>query len=91
MFRTVARLTIRQQTMRQQTRSMASEAGPIYKAVMSNNAKYVLFIIVGATVGEKVYCSFFNQMWHLNNQNKLYENIDWSKFNSNYKPETADE
>jgi len=69
---TVSRRSVR---LNQQSRQM-STAGPLYNAVMSSNAKYVMFILTGACIGEGVFGFATNLVWTANNRGvSLYLNV----------------
>jgi len=68
-----------------------SSAVSMYDALFSSNARYVLFVVVGAAAGEAVYGFVGDSLWHMNNRGKLYEDVDWSKWESLYMGEDEDE
>mmetsp|Transcript_14568 Transcript_14568/g.36864 ORF Transcript_14568/g.36864 Transcript_14568/m.36864 type:complete len:113 (+) Transcript_14568:104-442(+) len=72
-------------------RGLTTSNGQIYNTIMNSNAKYVLFIVTGAAVGEVVYGAIGDGIWRLNNRGKLYDDIDWSKWESLYKDEDEEE
>mmetsp|Transcript_4907 Transcript_4907/g.10159 ORF Transcript_4907/g.10159 Transcript_4907/m.10159 type:complete len:111 (+) Transcript_4907:81-413(+) len=77
-------------------RNMATSAAPasgfsLYNTLFSSNARYVLFVVAGATAGELVYGFVGDSIWEMNNRGKLYHHIDWSKWESLYVPDEDEE
>ena len=69
---------------RRQFSQRAAAQEKIYPLLLNTNAKYLTFVITGAAIGEMMFGGFTNQLWKFNNRGKLYEDIDWSKWESNY-------
>ena len=72
---------------RQQKRSFATKASPFYTYVMQSNVTYVSFVILGAAFGGGAYNMAGDALWRSINRGRLYDQIDWSKWDSKWKSE----
>ena len=56
----------------------------LYNVVFRSNVTYIAYVVIGATVLEVVYGGFTETLWRTANSGKLYDQIDWSKYESIY-------
>mmetsp|Transcript_5331 Transcript_5331/g.6431 ORF Transcript_5331/g.6431 Transcript_5331/m.6431 type:complete len:119 (+) Transcript_5331:246-602(+) len=68
-----------------------SKNSQVYNIGMSSNSRYILFILLGAAVGEALFGLTGDLIWDMNNRGKLYHHIDWSKWESIYVDDDDDE
>ena len=81
---------LRHSVFAQQRRSY-SKGSPIYQAVLKSNFTYLTFIFAGAAVASGAYNATGDFVWAQLNRGRLYEQIDWKKWDSMYKDEEEEE
>jgi hypothetical protein len=64
-----------------------TQSSPLYQYVLKSNATYVTFILLGAAIGGGLYSAAGDFIWKSVNRGRLYDQIDWSKWNSKWKSE----
>mmetsp|Transcript_10690 Transcript_10690/g.12217 ORF Transcript_10690/g.12217 Transcript_10690/m.12217 type:complete len:96 (-) Transcript_10690:251-538(-) len=50
-------------------------ASPFYDATMSSNSRYILFILLGAAVGEAIFGFAGDMVWEINNRGVSIVNV----------------
>lgn len=70
-----------------QQRRNYSKGSVLYQNVLKSNFTYLIFIFTGAAVTSGVYNTTGDFVWKQLNRGRLYEQIDWSKWESMYKDE----
>jgi len=59
--------------------------------VGKNNITYMAFLAVGIVVSEGVFGTVTDGIWSAANQGKLYDSVDWSRFEEEEEEEEEDE
>lgn len=72
-------------------RSNKSAVMNAWNAILSRNFSYITFIVLGAITLETIYGSATNGLWKVMNRGKLYQDIDWSKFEEEEEEEDEDD
>ncbi|GBG32384.1 Cytochrome b-c1 complex subunit 9 [Hondaea fermentalgiana] len=94
---TLARQQQQQQRVAPFARSLATATAKsssgfnLYNVVFASNARYILFVVTGAAIGEIFYGFIGDSIWEMNNRGKLYHHIDWSKWESIYVEEEEED
>ena len=70
-----------------QQRRSYQKASPFYNLVLKSNVTYVTFVLVGAAVAGGLYGATMDFVWKSYNRGRLYDQIDWTKWNSKWKQE----
>ena len=72
----------------QSRRQMSKQApSPIYTYLLKSNVTYVTFILVGAAIGGGAYNAAMDFIFKSYNRGRMYDQIDWSKWESKWKAE----
>jgi len=71
----------------QQQRRAYSKGSPLYSMVLKSNVTYVTFVLLGAAIGGGAYNAAGDFIWRSINRGRLYDQIDWTKWNSKWKSE----
>ena len=70
-----------------QQRTMATKPSPFYNLVLKSNVTYVTFVLIGAAIGGGAYNAGMDFVWRSYNRGRLYDQIDWTKWESKWKLE----
>ena len=69
----------------------AGALGQWYTLVARSNVTYVLYIVLGSAVLTTIWSGGIDMMWASSNKGKLYDDIDWDKFESLYVEDDDDD
>lgn len=58
---------------------------PLYRYVLRDNRAYFTFIVIGGAVVGGAYSAAGDFLWKSVNRGRLYDDIDWSKWDSKWK------
>ena len=69
----------------------AGALGQWYTLVARSNVTYVLYIVLGSAVLTTIWSGGIDMLWASSNQGKLYDDINWDKFESLYVEDDDDD
>lgn len=66
-------------------------SSPVYNTVLKSNFTYVTAIVTATVVFSGLYGKTIDFYWQQINRGRLYHQIDWSKWQSNYVADEDEE